>query len=139
MEGGVAPGTGASFEFAEYTLPETLPLIIGMDTHAHDFSPHGRGATKSSHGNETTFDLAKQKFTIGVEIVLFNGIDIVVPGTAPKIGSSGSNGKHMQELDGGLVRRGITPDGKHVTLILLHSSEHSPSERNTSQEARAAS
>jgi glycerol-3-phosphate responsive antiterminator len=55
-----------------------------------------------------------------VEIVLFNGVDIVVPGAAPKIGSRLLHGKHMQVLDGGLVRRGITPDSKHATLILLH-------------------
>jgi hypothetical protein len=37
MEGGVAFGTSASFEFAEYLLPEPLPLIVRMDTHVHDF------------------------------------------------------------------------------------------------------
>ncbi len=35
MESGVASGTGASFEFAEYLLPETLTLIVGLDTHMH--------------------------------------------------------------------------------------------------------
>ncbi len=48
MEGGVASGTGASLEFAEYLLPEPLTLIVGMDTHTHDFGTRGRGATKSS-------------------------------------------------------------------------------------------
>lgn len=37
MEGGVTPGRGASFELVEYLLAEALPLIVGMDTHAHDF------------------------------------------------------------------------------------------------------
>ncbi len=32
MEGGVAPGTGVSFEFAEYLLAEALPLIVEMGT-----------------------------------------------------------------------------------------------------------
>ena len=32
MEGGVAPGAGASFEFVEYLLAEALPLIVGMNT-----------------------------------------------------------------------------------------------------------
>ena len=83
MEGGVASGTGASFEFAEYLLPEPLPLIAGMDTHAHNFGTRGRGATKSTRGNYITLDLANQKFAIVVEIVLFNGINIIVPGPTP--------------------------------------------------------
>jgi hypothetical protein len=56
MESGVASGTSASFEFVEYLLPETLPLIVGMDTHTHDFGTRGRGATKSSHSNDMTLD-----------------------------------------------------------------------------------
>src|SRR5260370_16845319 len=91
MEGGVASGTGARFEFGEYTLSEPLPLIVGMDTHAHDFGPLGRGTTKRSHGNKTTVDLANQKFTMVVEIVLFNGVDIVVPASASKITSTTSH------------------------------------------------
>src|SRR5260370_39708226 len=105
MEGGVASGTGARFEFGEYTLSEPLPLIVGMDTHAHDFGPLGRGTTKRSHGNKTTVDLANQKFTMVVEIVLFNGVDIVVPGSASKIGSSGSNRKHIERPRRVLLRR----------------------------------
>jgi len=41
MTGGIASGTGARLEFAEYLLPETLTLIVGMDAHAHDFGTHG--------------------------------------------------------------------------------------------------
>ena len=52
-------------------LAEALPLIVGMDTHAHDFGMHGGGATKCSHGNEVTLDLANQKFAVVIEIVLF--------------------------------------------------------------------
>src|SRR5260370_17224920 len=94
MEGGVASGAGARLAVSEHTLSEPLPLIVGMDTHAHDFGPLGRGTTKRSHGNKTTVDLANQKFTMVVEIVLFNGVDIVVPGSASKIGSSRPNRKH---------------------------------------------
>lgn len=37
MEGSVAPGTGDGFEFTAHLLAEALLLIVGMDTHAHDF------------------------------------------------------------------------------------------------------
>src|SRR5258708_39597656 len=118
MEGGVASGTGARFELGEYTLYEPLPLIVGMDTHAHDFGPLGRGTTKRSHGNKTTVDLANQKFTMVVEIVLFNGVDIVVPGPAPKIGSSGSECKHIHLPDRALGLRGTTPERPDATQPL---------------------
>jgi len=91
-----------------------------MDTYAHDFGMYGRGATKSIHGNDLILDLANQKFTVGVEIVLFNGIHLVVQGTAPEMGFSLLNDKHMQVFNSGLVCRGITPDGKHTISIRIY-------------------
>ncbi len=66
-----------------------------------------------------TIDLASQKFTVVVEIVLINGINIVVSGAAPKISFCLLNYKHMQIFNSDLVCRGITSDGKHALPILL--------------------
>src|SRR6266566_6055819 len=121
VQGFIAHGAGAGFEFAEDDLAETSALIVRMDAHAFDFGAFRTGAAKASHGHEDAIPFADQKFSLVVEIRFFDGVDIIVPGATPQVGPGLLNGMHMQIFDSFSIGRRVTAQGEHETYPHIFS------------------
>src|ERR1700686_1097334 len=119
----IAHGTGAGCEFAEDEVAEAASLVVGMGAHALDFGALRACAVKGAHGYKNAIPFTNQKFSLVVEICFFDRIHIVVPGTAPQVGSSLLNGINVQIFDGLHVGRHVTAQGEHETCPLTSLSK----------------
>jgi hypothetical protein len=80
----VTKGAGPRFERLQKTLTVATTLVLGEDAHALDLGSSLTGALQGSHRDDLAVAFPYQKFAAAVEIVLLNGIDIVIPEPRPR-------------------------------------------------------
>src|SRR5256884_8933448 len=115
MQGLIAESAGTGFELIQNELAVAAPLILRMDSHAFDLGALRTGALQSAHRHKQAIAFPNQKFSPILEIHFLDSIDIIIPGTTPKVGSGLLNGMHMHIFDRCSIGRLITAQGEHET------------------------
>src|SRR5260370_24184043 len=117
MQSLIAWSAGTGFELIRNELAVAAPLILRMDSHAFDLGALWTCTLQSTHRHKHAIAFTNQKFSPILEIYFLDSIDIIIPGTAPQVGSGLLNGMHMQICDSFSIGRLRAAEGEHYSRL----------------------